>query len=81
MQAQEVSRYLGQGLYKKLRKITREGINTFRAEKSSGVSGLKKAAAAVWQLDYIQGQEGKDAADKVKASLLQGKLFNTHHRR
>lgn len=70
---QEASRFLGSPLYKKLRVDFRHCINSYRSEKSSGTSGLKRAARAEWGLDKLE-EDDEDAYREKLADLLEGKL-------
>lgn len=69
---QQASRFLGDNLYKKLRQEFRTCINSYRAEKSSGSSGLKKAATELWQLRDLEKKEGAEAVQERLAELLKG---------
>ena len=69
---QEASRFFGQSLYKELRVDFRESINSFRAERSSGITGLQRTARSEWHLDRLLKVEGLDAYEKRIAELLAG---------
>lgn len=71
---QESSRFLGPHLYKKLREVFAKCINSYRSEKSSGNSGLKKAAKKVWKLGALE-DEDNDVYQEKLADLLKGKFY------